>query len=157
MFVMLFVFVISLWSEMRKDLDGGRFVLNIICTDILACRIICIVSRIFSYHHYHSKAWELLLCIRGEASVQFGGGSGPIVTVSTGDLVLIPPGLAHKQLIEKNGFALLGSYPTVCFDGSIDTLTGFPTETEVERISRCHVPEQDPIFHLDIHELCEAP
>ena len=87
--------------------------------------------RIFSYHHYHTKAWELLLCIRGEASVQIGGASGPKVTISTGDLALIPPGVAHKQLNEKNGFALLGSYPTFGgFDGDIDTLTGCPT-TEV--------------------------
>ena len=66
---------------------------------------------IFSYHHYHSKAWELLLCFSGEASVQFGGKLGPMVTVAKGDLVLVPPGLAHKQLDDKNGFSLLGSYP----------------------------------------------
>lgn len=115
------------------------------------------VWGIFSYHHYHSKAWELLLCIRGEASVQFGGNSGPTVTVAMGDLVFVPPGLAHKQMNEKNGFALLGSYPTAGFDGSIDTLTGPPTKEQRERIAKCHVPERDPFFHLDIHKLCKLP
>lgn len=113
---------------------------------------------IFSYHHYHSKAWELLICIHGEATIQFGGDSGPTASVATGDLLLIPPGLAHKQLDEKNGFALLGSYPTVGgFDDAIDTLTGSPTKEEMERIVNCHVPEHDPIFHLDVLKLCQAP
>ena len=119
--------------------------------------IVLLFYSIFSYHHYHSKAWELLLCFSGEASVQFGGKLGPMVTVAKGDLVLVPPGLAHKQLDDKNGFSLLGSYPTFGFDGSIDTLTGRPTIEERERIVKCHVPERDPIFNLDLHELCKAP
>lgn len=32
---------------------------------------------VFSYHHYHSSAWEALLCIEGEADIQFGGPTGP--------------------------------------------------------------------------------
>jgi len=115
------------------------------------------VWGVFSYHHYHSKAWESLLCIRGEALVQFGGGSGPTVKVADGDLVLIPPGLAHRQLDEKDGFALLGSYPKERFNGSIDTLTGPPTREERERMAECYVPERDPLFHLDILKLCQSP
>lgn len=41
--------------------------------------------------------------------------------------MLIPPGVAHKQLEANGGFTLLGAYPTQEFDGSIDTLTGSPT------------------------------
>ena len=118
------------------------------------------VWGIFDYHHYHSKAWELLLCIRGSAYVQVGGNEGPTVSVAEGDLMLIPPGMAHKQLDEKNGFSLLGSYPTKGFDdGSsmIDTITGSPTEKERARIAGCYVPERDPICGLDIRELCNAP
>ena len=32
---------------------------------------------VFSYHHYHSTAWEALLCVQGEAEIQFGGPKGP--------------------------------------------------------------------------------
>mmetsp|Transcript_2948 Transcript_2948/g.4565 ORF Transcript_2948/g.4565 Transcript_2948/m.4565 type:complete len:201 (-) Transcript_2948:251-853(-) len=60
------------------------------------------VGGIFSYHHYHTKAWELLLCTGGSASAQFGGDGGPIVAVGTGDLILIPPGIAHIQLDVQN-------------------------------------------------------
>lgn len=32
---------------------------------------------VFPYHHYHSTAWEALLCVQGEADIQFGGPTGP--------------------------------------------------------------------------------
>ncbi len=35
---------------------------------------------IFSYHHYHTKAWELLLCACGSASIQLGGDLDQLVT-----------------------------------------------------------------------------
>eukprot|EP00563_Minutocellus_polymorphus_P020068 CAMPEP_0197726606 /NCGR_PEP_ID=MMETSP1434-20131217/16396_1 /TAXON_ID=265543 /ORGANISM="Minutocellus polymorphus, Strain CCMP3303" /LENGTH=207 /DNA_ID=CAMNT_0043312591 /DNA_START=171 /DNA_END=794 /DNA_ORIENTATION=+ len=111
---------------------------------------------IFEYHHYHSKAWELLLCVRGEASVQLGGPSGPTVSIAKGDLVLIPPGVAHKQLNARGGFTLLGAYPTTGFDGSIDTLTGSPTDEERERIKGCYVPSTEPILGFDVRKLCDT-
>lgn len=87
--------------------------------------------------------------------MQLGGDAGPTVSIGPGDLVLIPPGLAHKQLDATGGFALLGSYPKEGFDGSIDTLTGPPTDAVRENIARCYVPAKDPIFGLDIEKLCE--
>ena len=56
------------------------------------------VWGIFPYHHYHSNAWEILVCVRGNANIKLGGPTGPIVPVNCGDVVLIPPGIAHKQL-----------------------------------------------------------
>lgn len=108
---------------------------------------------IFPYHHYHSKAWELLLCVEGQANVQVGGDKGPKVLIAQGDLVLVPPGLAHKQLDATKGFTLLGSYPKSGYSG-IDTLTGAPTADERHAIQTCPVPPSDPVFGLDILELC---
>ena len=87
--------------------------------------------------------------------MQLGGDTGPIVNIGNGDLVLVPPGLAHRQLNASGGFTLLGSYPTERFDGSIDTLTGPPTDTERENIAKCYLPVKDPIFGLNIAKLCE--
>ena len=112
--------------------------------------------RIFAYHHYHTKAWELLLCIRGLASIQLGGDSGPCIPISKGDLMLIPPGVAHKEIHQEGGFSLLGSYPTKEFDGRIDTCRGKATEDELERINTCYVPEMDPICNLSIHYLIKV-
>lgn len=68
-------------------------------------------TGVFEYHHYHSTAWEALLCIQGEARVQFGGPNGPILTISAGDLAIVPAGVVHKQVEARGGFTLLGSYP----------------------------------------------
>ena len=114
------------------------------------------VWGIFSYHHYHTKAWELLLCVCGSASIQLGGDDGPTVKIDKGDLVLIPPGVAHKQLEEGGGFSLLGSYPTFRFDGRIDTFRGKPTDEERKRIQDCYVPKTDPMFNLNIAEVCSS-
>ncbi|CAJ1949630.1 unnamed protein product [Cylindrotheca closterium] len=97
---------------------------------------------VFPYHHYHSKAWEILVCIQGEANVQMGGSTGPTVLVEKGDVVYVPPGFAHKQLDDRNGFTLLGAYPTESLAGgdSIDTLTGKPTPAERDNIAHCVVP-----------------
>lgn len=112
---------------------------------------------IFEYHHYHSKAWELLLCVRGEALVQLGGSTGPAVSISCGDSVLIPPGVAHKQLKADGSFTLLGAYPTQDFDGLIDTLTGLPTPEQRDTINACYVPLTEPITGLNVKDLFNTP
>ena len=77
--------------------------------------------------------------------------------VHKGDVLLVPPGVAHKQISEEGRFSLLGSYPTHRFDGSIDTCRGEPTNEERRRIHECYVPKKDPIFNLNISKLCSSP
>ena len=86
---------------------------------------------IFTFHHYHSTAWELLLCVQGYAKVQLGGETGPTITIEKGDLALVPPGVAHKHLDSFDGLSLLGSYPAATPD--VDTLRGAPTEQQRQR------------------------
>mmetsp|Transcript_8370 Transcript_8370/g.14066 ORF Transcript_8370/g.14066 Transcript_8370/m.14066 type:complete len:212 (+) Transcript_8370:67-702(+) len=101
---------------------------------------------VFTYHHYHSNAWEALLCVRGEADVQFGGPSGPFLRAAVGDLVLIPPGVAHKQGASSGGFLLLGSYPVHagCPTPHADTVCKAPTLQQAENIKSCPVPLHCP-------------
>lgn len=99
---------------------------------------------VFTYHHYHSTAWEALICIRGSATIQFGGPAGLTVDTSEGDYILIPPGVVHKQVNARNGFTLLGSYPLETPD--VDTLTSSPTKEQLQNIEQCLVPRVDPIF-----------
>ena len=99
---------------------------------------------VFSYHHYHSRAWEALLCVQGGADIQFGGPTGPTLSTSVGDLILIPPGVAHKQLKSHGSFTLLGSYPAET--PSADTVRGAPTAAQQENIDRCPLPTKCPVF-----------
>ena len=111
------------------------------------------VWGIFSYHHYHSTAWELLLCVQGEATIQLGGPSGPTVVVKQGDLVLVPPGVAHKQLADEGGFSLLGSYPkSGCSGSTVDTLRGAPTDQQRANIIACQAPTTEPVLGLDLSQ-----
>lgn len=66
---------------------------------------------IFAYHHYHSTAHEALGVFRGRATLQFGGEKGVIVEVQTSDVVVIPAGVAHRNINSSWDFCVVGAYP----------------------------------------------
>ena len=104
---------------------------------------------VFGYHHYHSTAWEALLCVAGGADVQWGGPSGPTLALRCGDVALVPPGVAHKQLRSEGGFALLGSYPDHegCRTPEADEVRSCPgSGAEREQVRRCPPPRRCPFF-----------
>ncbi len=65
----------------------------------------------FPFHHYHSFAHEVVGCARGQATLQFGGPTGPVVDVEAGDAVLIPAGVVHCRLDDRPGYVSIGAYP----------------------------------------------
>lgn len=52
--------------------------------------------------HSHEEAWELTVCLRGEASVLR---ETIYVPLNAGDIILIPPGMYHDITISKAGTA----------------------------------------------------
>jgi uncharacterized protein YjlB len=68
-------------------------------------------SSVFAYHHYHSTTHEVLGIFSGSGRVQFGGDDGVILEVQPGDVVIIPAGVAHKNMGEFGGFRCVGAYP----------------------------------------------
>jgi uncharacterized protein YjlB len=68
-------------------------------------------NGIYPYHHYHSTAHEVLGICRGKARVQFGGEKGVILSVNRGDVVVIPAGVAHKNLAASPDLLVVGAYP----------------------------------------------
>jgi uncharacterized protein YjlB len=68
-------------------------------------------NGIYPFHHYHSTAHEVLGVYKGEARVQFGGEKGPILAVEAGDVVIIPAGVAHKNINSSYDFRVVGAYP----------------------------------------------
>ena len=66
-------------------------------------------SLFFSFPHH------LTFPFQGTATVQLGGAKREIIDVKCGDILLIPPGVAHKGLTQTPGFSVLGTYPKVSF------------------------------------------
>jgi len=71
----------------------------------------CWRNGIFGFHHYHSMAHEVLGVYSGSARVQLGGDQGISLTVSCGDVIIIPAGVAHKNLGADHEFSVVGAYP----------------------------------------------
>jgi len=102
-------------------------------------------NGIYSFHHYHSTAHEVLGIYSGQARAQFGGENGVSLTVSRGDVVVIPAGVAHKNLGADSDFRVVGAYP---LDQTVDMCYGKPDERpRADRnIANVALPESDPVF-----------
>src|SRR3954469_8232421 len=68
-------------------------------------------SGIFEYHHYHSITHEVIGCYKGKTTLQLGGENGVTLTVEKGDVLIIPAGVAHKNLGKEDDIACVGAYP----------------------------------------------
>jgi uncharacterized protein YjlB len=103
---------------------------------------------IYDYHHYHSTSHEVLGVYRGWALVELGGPKvGVQHRVREGDVIVIPAGVAHKNLGCSDDFATVGVYP----DGKeADMCYGRDGERprSDESIAALPLPSHDPVFGL---------
>ena len=102
-------------------------------------------NGIYSYHHYHSTAHEVLGVFRGSATVQFGGDRGRTQQLQAGDVVIIPAGVGHKNLHSTDDFGVVGAYPD---RQEPDLCYAEPGECPKadEKIGRVPLPGCDPVF-----------
>jgi uncharacterized protein YjlB len=68
-------------------------------------------NGIYPFHHYHSTAHEVLGVYSGSVRALFGGEKGTVVLAQKGDVVVIPAGVAHKNLWSSFDFRVVGAYP----------------------------------------------
>jgi uncharacterized protein YjlB len=105
-------------------------------------------NGIYRFHHYHSRTHEVLGVFSGSATVQFGGPHGITEALRTGDAVIIPAGVAHKNLGATSNFGVVGAYP----DGrQADMNYGKAEERLVADYNIAHVPlpRRDPVYGAD--------
>lgn len=105
-------------------------------------------NGIYSYHHYHSTAHEVLGVARGSAEVQLGGDRGPGFTFEAGDAVVLPAGVAHKNLGSSSDFLVVGAYPA---GQQWDMNYGREEElAQAEHnILQVDLPKRDPLYGTD--------
>jgi uncharacterized protein YjlB len=105
-------------------------------------------NGIYPYHHYHSTAHEVLGVYRGSAKVQLGGEGGMTLEVAAGDVLVIPAGVAHKNLGAKAGFGVVGAYPR---GQDWDMNYGGAGERPGAdgNIARVALPKMDPVYGDD--------
>jgi uncharacterized protein YjlB len=102
-------------------------------------------NGIYNYHHYHSTAHEVLAVFAGSATVRFGGERGVTEKLATGDLVIIPAGVAHRNLGSSADFKVVGAYP----EGQRwDMCYGRPGERPKadQNIADVPMPSSDPVY-----------
>ena len=102
------------------------------------------LNGIFSYHHFHSIAHEVLGIAAGQVTVAFGGPDGTPVTLQAGDVVVIPAGVAHRKLHQSGDLLVVGAYPG---GADYDIRRGDPAELEDVRraIGKVSIPTRDPV------------
>jgi uncharacterized protein YjlB len=102
-------------------------------------------NRIFQFPHYHSVAHEVLAICGGQATVRFGGERGLILTVSPGDVVVIPAGVGHQNLGASLDLLVVGGYPP---GQAPDLCYGRPQERPqvLQNITHTPLPSTDPVY-----------
>ncbi|HKC67070.1 MAG TPA: cupin domain-containing protein [Bacteroidia bacterium] len=102
---------------------------------------------IYTYHHYHSNTHEVLGVYEGDAIIEFGGETGVKIEIEKGDVLVIPAGVAHKNLGDKNQIKCVGACPN---GENFDMNYGKPDEypKAIENIRNVKIPLKDPVFGL---------
>lgn len=106
-------------------------------------------NGIYSFHHFHSNAHEVLGVCDGTATVQFGGKKGIISSISRGDVVVIPAGVGHKNLRSSPNLLVVGAYPPNQRNWDLCKGNSNEYQQALQNIPRVSLPTTDPVYGKD--------
>jgi uncharacterized protein YjlB len=121
------------------------------CEELFACNGWLSAWRdgIFSFHHFHSTAHEVLGIVRGSVSVALGGPSASRqFEIRTGDVLVLPAGTGHCNAGSSADLLVVGAYPDAM---SWDLRRGDPAEHDevLRNIAAVPLPRADPVHGPD--------
>jgi uncharacterized protein YjlB len=101
-------------------------------------------NGIFSFHHFHSTAHEVLAIVAGNVRVRLGGPAGRSLEVRRGDVLVLPAGTGHRNEQDSGDLLVVGAYPNGM---SWDVRRGDPAEYDevVANIAAVPLPDTDPV------------
>ena len=102
-------------------------------------------NGIFTYNHYHSITHEVLGIYSGDCHVLLGGDRGIQLLLEKGDVLLIPAGVAHRNIGASIDFKCIGAYPKgKDFDINLGK-SGERPRTD-QNIKKVPIPKTDPVY-----------
>jgi uncharacterized protein YjlB len=100
-------------------------------------------NGVYSFHHYHSTAREILGFVTGTARLLLGGPNGLEVTVHPGDCALLPAGTGHCRLDGSADFLVVGGYPP---NQPWDLRREAISEAAKREMAKVRFPNSDPVL-----------
>ena len=98
--------------------------------------------------HFHSNTHEVLGLKSGQARLMLGGKQGKLVTVETGDVIILPAGVGHYSVDNSMKYQFVGGYPNGADWNLKFGLIDEDRLSILAEIAAIPIPDKDPIFGI---------